>query len=228
MKYEIKKEKIAYFEDVFEDIDAVLSAIEELNSKAVSPWERWDTGDPDNSYGDVKFLRRRYLKDEQDPVVRDKAEWLLDTLTDAMGTCATEYAELFDIDEISLAYAVRSMRHPSATTGINKYLPGKEMGPHIDWNEDNVDVEYTIVVYLNDDYVGGELHFVEPELDVKIKPKAGSIVVFPSFMPYKHKSCHIESGRKMLITHHWKGGDRAKRIRKLVTMLREGATNEAN
>jgi len=210
-----------YFEDVFDDLREVIDLIEELDCSAVSGWEKWDTGDKSGfSYGEVKYLRRHFLKSEPDPEALAKSTWLMDTLATSMGDCAKVYASVFDIDEVSLRYAVQSMRHPGATTGVNKYLPDRAMGPHIDWNEDNSDVEYTIVVYLNDDYDGGELHFVEPELDIKIKPKAGSIVVFPSFMPYKHESCHISNGRKMLITYHWKGGERVKRIRHLVSVLR--------
>ena len=220
LNYKIVKEKIVYFEDVFEDINSILQTIEELSNQAVTSWDRWDTGDPDNSYGEVKFLLRRNLNQVEDNEERQKSADLLDTIADAMGKCATEYSKIFNIDEVSLRYALGALKHRGNTTGINKYHPERQMGPHIDWNESNADVEYTIVVYLNDNYDGGELRFVEPELDVKIKPKAGSIVIFPSFMPYKHESMYVTNGRKMLITHHWKGGDRVKRIRHLLSIIR--------
>ena len=76
------------------------------------------------------------------------------------------------------------------------------MGPHVDYNEDNNYLEYTIVVYLNDDYEGGELYF--NEFDIKLKPKAGSIVMYPSTFPYTHESLEVLKGRKCLITHHWR------------------------
>jgi len=220
ISYEIVKEKVVYFKNVFDDIDKVIATLESLNNSAVTDWERWDTGDPDNSYGEVKFVARRNLHLVEDQEQREKSLWLMDTLADAMAKAATIYSSIFDIDEVSLRYAKGALKHRGNTTGINKYYPDRHMGPQIDWNESNSDVEYTIVIYLNDNYDGGELRFVEPEIDAKIKPEAGSIVIFPSFMPYRHESMHISNGRKMLITHHWKGGERVKRIKHLLSVLR--------
>jgi hypothetical protein len=52
----------------------------------------------------------------------------------------------------------------------------------------------SIVVYLNDNYEGGELWF--PRFDLTIKPKAGDIVVFPSTYIYEHASQDMISGTK--------------------------------
>lgn len=52
----------------------------------------------------------------------------------------------------------------------------------------------SIVVYLNDDYEGGELWF--PRFDLTIKPKAGDIAVFPSTYIYEHASQDMISGTK--------------------------------
>lgn len=53
----------------------------------------------------------------------------------------------------------------------------------------------SIVVYLNDDYEGGEIWF--PRFDnLKIKPKTGDIVVFPSNYIYEHASEDMVSGTK--------------------------------
>jgi hypothetical protein len=52
----------------------------------------------------------------------------------------------------------------------------------------------SIVVYLNDNYEGGELWF--PRFDLTIKPQAGDIVVFPSTYIYEHASQDMISGTK--------------------------------
>jgi hypothetical protein len=52
----------------------------------------------------------------------------------------------------------------------------------------------SIVVYLNDDYEGGEIWF--PRFDLIHKPKAGDIVVFPSTYIYEHASQDMISGTK--------------------------------
>jgi predicted 2-oxoglutarate/Fe(II)-dependent dioxygenase YbiX len=52
----------------------------------------------------------------------------------------------------------------------------------------------SIVVYLNDDYEGGEIWF--PRFNLTHKPKAGDIVVFPSTYIYEHASQDMISGTK--------------------------------
>jgi predicted 2-oxoglutarate/Fe(II)-dependent dioxygenase YbiX len=118
-----------------------------------------------------------------------------------MSECAIEYADIFNIDRDALYYAVSLLTDPRTTMGINKYDEGAFMGSHVDFNEDNYYLAYTIVVYLNDDYEGGELYF--NDLDITIKPEAGSIIMYPSSAPYAHQSLKVLKGRKMLITHHW-------------------------
>jgi hypothetical protein len=50
------------------------------------------------------------------------------------------------------------------------------------------------VLYLNDDYLGGEIEF--PHFDVKIKPEAGTLVLFPSNYAYRHIAHEVTSGIK--------------------------------
>jgi hypothetical protein len=52
----------------------------------------------------------------------------------------------------------------------------------------------SMVCFLNDDFVGGELEF--PYFDLKITPVAGTIVLFPSNFPYGHIAHPVEEGTK--------------------------------
>ncbi len=52
----------------------------------------------------------------------------------------------------------------------------------------------SIVVYLNNDYDGGEIWF--PRFDLSIKPEPGDIIVFPSTYIYEHASQDMISGTK--------------------------------
>jgi Rps23 Pro-64 3,4-dihydroxylase Tpa1-like proline 4-hydroxylase len=45
--------------------------------------------------------------------------------------------------------------------------------------------DFAVIYYLNDDYEGGEIHFMDHNL--KIKPKANSFVTFPSNADYWHE-----------------------------------------
>jgi hypothetical protein len=54
------------------------------------------------------------------------------------------------------------------------------------------------VIYLNDDYEGGEIYF--PRLDnLTIKPQYGDIAIFPSNYAYEHASLPIKSGTKYCV-----------------------------
>jgi hypothetical protein len=53
------------------------------------------------------------------------------------------------------------------------------------------------VFYINSDYCGGELFF--PIQKKRIKPKAGSVVLFPSNYAFPHSSLPIKSGTKYSI-----------------------------
>jgi hypothetical protein len=54
------------------------------------------------------------------------------------------------------------------------------------------------VIYINDDYVGGDLKF--PRLDNLVyKPRVGDIAVFPSNYIYEHASLPMESGTKYCV-----------------------------
>lgn len=206
LEYETPYENIVYFPGAVPDVDNLISSIETTNSLAVSPWEVWyASSDTDGyAYGEVKFMSNHLLQQETDSNVKATSEYILNTLIGSMAKAAKTYAQIHKIDDSILEFALNALYNSGTKYGINKYYENMYMGPHVDWNEQNFDITYTIVVYLNDDYEGGELFFVDPEINLKIKPKKGSIVMFPSVLPYLHQSCEITSGRKMLITHHWK------------------------
>lgn len=73
----------------------------------------------------------------------------------------------------------KDLQYVSRNYCLRKYDLGGFMGPHVDRNYDHKDntMDWTALIYLNDDYEGGELVFTE--LDFSIKPKAGSIVFLP-------------------------------------------------
>ena len=74
-----------------------------------------------------------------------------------------------------------------------KYLPGKYFKIHGDHGP-YYTCTVSAVVYLNDDYEGGEIQFTRQNLT--IKPEAGDIILFPSNYVYEHSSLEVFSGIK--------------------------------
>jgi len=54
--------------------------------------------------------------------------------------------------------------------------------------------DISILFYLNDNYTGGELEFTQ--LGLKIKPKTGMMIAFPSYKEFAHKVHPVTSGRR--------------------------------
>ena len=62
--------------------------------------------------------------------------------------------------------------------------------------------DFASIVYLNDDYEGGELHLVEQ--NYTIKPKPGMLVAFPSDHKFLHAALPTTSGIRYVIVS-WAG-----------------------
>ena len=77
---------------------------------------------------------------------------------------------------------------------ISKYRAGGYVDPHADEDFETDNGVYTLIWYLNDNYQGGELGFIDPDLEMK--PEAGDIFIYPSF--YIHYSKPVLSGHKYI------------------------------
>lgn len=77
-----------------------------------------------------------------------------------------------------------------------KYSGGQEYKEHSDGSSASGRC-VSAILYLNEDFEGGELEF--PRFNVKIKPKPGMLVLFPSNYAYSHIAHPVTSGTKYAI-----------------------------
>ena len=84
------------------------------------------------------------------------------------------------------------------TFALVKYTEGQFFKEHYDGEGDR---KLSIVIYLNDDYEGGEIYFRNQGLT--IKPTKNSLVMFPPTENYLHESKPITSGTKYIIVSFW-------------------------
>ena len=68
----------------------------------------------------------------------------------------------------------------SGSAGLVRFEKNYKMNEHADTAGD-----FAAIYYLNDDYEGGEINFTDHNL--KIKPKANSLITFPSNSDYWHE-----------------------------------------
>jgi hypothetical protein len=95
----------------------------------------------------------------------------------------------------------------STKPGIRKWYPGEYQDVHADgetaagWPGYNYIVDYGSILYLNDDYEGGELFF--PKYNIHLKPKPGTLVFFPSTNMYAHGVTEVTDGIRFTSPHFW-------------------------
>jgi hypothetical protein len=83
---------------------------------------------------------------------------------------------------------------------IHRFSPGHSMEPHQDRGPHytNNDIMHGFVIYINDNYSGGEIYY--PKKDIAIKPNARSLVIHPGSEEYTHGVKPVESGLRYTLT----------------------------
>jgi hypothetical protein len=74
-------------------------------------------------------------------------------------------------------------------THIAKFMPGWGMHEHYDASRPN---DIATLVYVNDDYLGGEIYF--PSYDISYKPEPGDLLCFPDNPDFVHGVKEIKDG----------------------------------
>jgi len=77
---------------------------------------------------------------------------------------------------------------------VLKYVDGAEYKQHFDCGGNHKDRVTSMILYLNDDYEGGELEF--PFFGIKYKPSVGDVIFFPSSYTFTHIAHPVTSGTK--------------------------------
>ncbi len=216
----ILHDKVYYYEDAVKNFNEVMNSLSELEDVYTNDgkkmWETWTaSNDKDHIYGDTMSFNVDFIN-TLDDLYKDKMLFIYNNIMDSFYAVSKDYAEsIGDYEEPNLF----------PTFNIKKYYTGTYMGPHFDQLDGDKTLRYSLVMYLNDDFKGGEISFslkdyenndteikpnedYEDELNSKIidfgiKPKAGSIIIFPSSAPYYHTAHLVKSKFKYMVPSHW-------------------------
>ena len=217
MKKTILEDKVYCYEDSIENLEELIKTINELDQIEKdynsSSWVEWKIGDFVCGYN--KKYEAKTIKNLEEPV-RSKMNFVYDTIQKSFYSVCKDYG-------FSIKDNTEPIFHP--LFNVSRYEVGGGLGPHFDQGYDGNTLKYTLVAYLNDDYQGGEIsfklsHYVNPDelgdvdddyesakiqkhFDFGLKPKAGSIIIFPSLPPYRHTAHSVKSGSKMMVQSHW-------------------------
>lgn len=190
---------IWYWDNVVSYPNELVSFLNEvdLNKQShsrIPEWTPWTASDnPDFVYGEQKIIYSgsKDISTGNEDLDR-KTLYLINSFIMAAEMCFNDYTLRNGIDKSNLRLAIEN-------TPIKRYFVGSSMGPHFDGQDGDEDLVYSLCTYLNDDYEGGELYF--PNQDITIKPKAGSLVMFPSQMPYVHEVKPVTNGVRYMVAH---------------------------
>ena len=191
---EIFADKIFYYKNVVVNCKELVDLLEQIQptlgeNNLLTQWEPW-TASNDK---DFKFGWKMSSKPEMYDVATVDAKLIYDIFYTSLLFVGNDYARKNNL----------SIAKPSALS-ISKYAEGSNMGKHVDDYGDNPRVKpiMSAVLYLNDEYEGGELQFEQQ--GITIKPEAGSVIIFPSVEPFYHESLAIISGNKYMCPAFWK------------------------
>lgn len=79
----------------------------------------------------------------------------------------------------------------SGMATIQRMQPGVDLKSHTDQHTDP-SIRFATIVYINDDYVDGELFF--QNLDLTIRPKPKTLLIFPGNEKYEHGVKTVSEG----------------------------------
>jgi hypothetical protein len=212
-------EKVFYYQDVVEDPQGLVALIEELDSDesthpAIPAWGPWLSNSRDGySFGGKKDFNPEAVATLDSPRKDDVAR-AISTIRKAVDDVAEAYYRDLGLD---------GKPNMSPFVGIMKYTPGCSMGAHFDAQAGDLTLKYSIVLYLNENYEGGEISFAirdydlrdpkysdmkplddvhdpdnEGRIDFWLKPKPGSALIFPSTHPFMHRVHEMKSGDKYI------------------------------
>lgn len=86
---------------------------------------------------------------------------------------------------------------------LARWLPGYQLEPHADQENPNDDPhpypwrDFAAVIYLNDNYKGGIIHF--PLQQIELKATAGTLITFPGTLDYLHGVKEVTEGTRYTI-----------------------------
>jgi len=181
---------LIYFSGFIKDSNLIIDEIEDLENKLqnnthslptkAAKWHKWEDGEQFFCW--QKGIYKPLDLDRNDPFYSEQLS-ISSKLFNPVEECLQKYFNVFPIAKANIKNQERNMH-------ILKYEKGHYLPPHADQGISSRVL--SAIVYLNDDYEGGELNF--PQSKIKFKPKAGSIIFFPSNFVYVHSIDLMTSG----------------------------------
>jgi hypothetical protein len=181
---------IALYKDIWDNPLKDIETMEEVSKNASSgvSFVPAKTINPDGSTQDGQSWRTNSNLGLTDAAHKnDEMRKINNKFFDVVCSAVSNYRNTFGIDE-NLFWG----------EGVNvlKYQTGQEYVAHYDGGTYSRRA-VSPIVYLNEDYTGGEIEFVNQ--GVTIKPTAGMLALFPANYAFRHIAHPVKTGTKYAV-----------------------------
>lgn len=194
MEHEILDLGLVLYKNAIPDSESIISLIESVDKRFeagehgdsftfVKSWNPW-------TYGDLLFNYQKFFPESKnistDDYYAKEMKEIADRLYSSLENAFNHYTKVL------YPFADKNIKAREHSIHLLKYGVSGHLPAHQDQGISSRVL--SSVMYLNDNYEGGEIEFKNSS--VKIKPEAGSIIFFPSNFLYIHEVYPIISGTR--------------------------------
>lgn len=208
MEYQIIKNKILHIKNAIPEINNVFDFFDKTSNDLITKWLPWlEFGGYNQKrffkdYGHSKSIYVSYINEYVNkPDYTETIEVIQKTI-DSIDKSWVLYRDIFKLTNpghISKDFAI--LKYHNYKTNPSS----SELGLHIDHPDPNNTNEHTMLIYYNDNYIGGEVIF--PRIGVTVSPNAGDILIFSSVDPELiHNTNAVTEGNKIFTLQLWQDG----------------------
>lgn len=190
---------LVYIENVIENPKKIINLIEKMEiefiktdkiySNSLNKWQKWEDGNQFFCW--QKFIPQpNVLKLKQNAPFYEDQLYISEELFEGLEKSIKEYYNIYE-------HAKKNIKSREDNINILKYEKGHYLPAHQDQGVSSRVLSG--ILYLNDEYEGGNINF--PYLNISVKPKPGSVIFFPSNFIYVHQIDEIISGTRYSLPH---------------------------
>lgn len=117
---------------------------------------------------------------------------LWEEITNSLNICFLQYIDDHNLSRKNSKLDLRAIEIRKMTGFCSGMPPHTDSFMEYDSETKDLEIEFTLICYFNEDFDGGEINL--PELSISIKPKPGSLLMFPQ--NHKHSVNDLISGER--------------------------------
>jgi predicted 2-oxoglutarate/Fe(II)-dependent dioxygenase YbiX len=182
---------VAIYENIWENVDETINIIEDVVKDKDSEvyFERAQTiGDQMTGNPLIQTARTNLMLSlTKSGHVNESMRIINNNFNEKMWSAIDNYSKIFDLEHKIIDCEGYTLL---------KYSGGQHYDAHYDGGGESKR-SLSAILYLNSDYEGGELEFVN--FNIKIKPGAGMLLLFPANYAYRHIAHPVTSGTKYAV-----------------------------